>query len=53
MPNVNTNEFLKEHYPNIPHIREMGADEAPLSNKKIKEMLGFKEEHDWKKYVKV
>jgi hypothetical protein len=26
--------------------------EAPLSNKKIKDVLGFKDEHDWRQYYK-
>jgi hypothetical protein len=43
---------LKEQGPNVPFTREMGEIEAPLSNRKIKKLLGFKEEHDWKKYVK-
>jgi hypothetical protein len=30
----------------------MGEHEALYSNRKIREMLGFKEEHDWRKYVK-
>jgi hypothetical protein len=49
---VKTADFLKEQSPDVPHTREMGDIEAPLSNRKIKEMLGFKEQHDWKKYVK-
>lgn len=49
---VNTTQFLKEQGPNVPFTREMGEIEAPLSNQKIKKLLGFKEEHDWKKYVK-
>lgn len=48
---VKTVEYLKEVAPNTPITREMGEIEAPLSNKKIKDVLGFKEEHDWKKYV--
>jgi hypothetical protein len=31
----------------------MGEYEAPLSNRKIREVLGFKDEHDWRKYVDV
>jgi hypothetical protein len=50
--NVTTTQFLKEQSPNVPITREMGDIEAPLTNKKIKELLGFKEQHDWKKYVK-
>jgi nucleoside-diphosphate-sugar epimerase len=48
-----TAEFLKKYCPNIPMTREMGEWEAPLSNRKIREVLGFKEEHNWRKYVKV
>jgi nucleoside-diphosphate-sugar epimerase len=48
-----TAEFLKKYCPNIPVTREMGEWEAPLSNRKIREVLGFKEEHNWRKYVKV
>ncbi len=30
-------------------IDEFGA---PISNRKIREVLGFKEEHNWRNYVK-
>jgi hypothetical protein len=30
----------------------MGENEALFSNRKIREVLGFNEEHDWRKYVK-
>lgn len=49
---VPTKEFLKKAAPNTPITREMGEWEAPLSNRKIREVLGFKEEHDWRKYYK-
>jgi hypothetical protein len=49
---VKTADFLKSQNPEVPFTREMGEIEAPLSNRKIKEVLGFKEEHDWKNYVK-
>ena len=48
-----TAAFLKKHVPQIPVKREMGEWEAPLSNRKIREVLGFKEEHNWRQYVKV
>ena len=48
-----TAEFLKTYCPQIPITRELGEYEAPLSNRKIREVLGFKEEHDWRKYVSV
>ncbi|KAK3699021.1 hypothetical protein LTR37_016625 [Vermiconidia calcicola] len=47
---IPTAQFLKENCPNTKVTREMGEWEAPLSNKKIKEVLGFKEAHDWRKY---
>ena len=46
-----TASFLKKHCPQIPLKRPLVGNEAPLSNRKIREVLGFKEEHDWKKYV--
>jgi UDP-glucose 4-epimerase len=46
-----TAEFLKKYVPQIPLKRPMSGNEAPLSNAKIREVLGFKEEHDWRKYI--
>ena len=47
-----TAEFLKRWCPNTPLRRPLIGQEAPLSNRKIREVLGFKEEHNWRKYVK-
>jgi nucleoside-diphosphate-sugar epimerase len=44
-------EILKRFFPNVPLKRELGERESPYSNKKIREVLGFKEEHSWRKYV--
>jgi nucleoside-diphosphate-sugar epimerase len=49
--NEPTAEFLAKWAPNTPITREMGEFEGPLSNRKIREVLGFKEEHNWRKYV--
>jgi nucleoside-diphosphate-sugar epimerase len=49
--NEPTEEFLKRWCPAVPHRRKLEGFEAPLSNRKIREVLGFKEEHDWRKYV--
>ncbi|ORX34670.1 NAD-dependent epimerase/dehydratase-like protein [Kockovaella imperatae] len=49
--NEKTGDFLKREFPNVKVTRELGDDEAPLSNKKIKDVLGFKEEHNWRKYA--
>jgi len=46
-----TAEFLAKHCPTIPVTRPLEGNEAPLSNRKIREVLGFREEHDWRKYV--
>jgi nucleoside-diphosphate-sugar epimerase len=44
-----TKELLKRFYPNVALTREMGEYESLYSNKKIREVLGFKEEHPWRK----
>lgn len=46
-----TEEFLRTYAPNTPITRPIGPREAPISNRKIREILGFKEAHDWRKYV--
>lgn len=48
-----TKEFLKKMCPGVKVTREMGEFEAPLSNRKIREVLGFKDVHDWRRYVTV
>jgi nucleoside-diphosphate-sugar epimerase len=50
--NEPTAEFLKRWCPKTPHRRPLQGQEAPLCNRKIRETLGFVEEHDWRKYVK-
>jgi UDP-glucose 4-epimerase len=49
--NEPTEAFLKRWAPNTPLKRPLQGFEAPLSNRKIREVLGFREEHDWRKYV--
>ncbi len=49
---VPTAKYLKEACPDTPITRELGEFEAPLSNRKAREVLGFKEEHPWYKHVK-
>jgi nucleoside-diphosphate-sugar epimerase len=45
-----TAEFLETQFPETPITRDMEKFEAPISNAKIKKMLGFQEKHPWKKY---
>ena len=51
--NVPTTQYLKEACPTVKITRQLGEREAPLSNRKAREVLGFKEEHPWHKYVKI
>ncbi len=49
--NEETAKFLRKWCPNTPHRRELKGFEGPLSNRKIREVLGFREEHNWRQYV--
>lgn len=44
-------EIAKRFFPNVPLTRELEDEEALYSNRKIRDMLGFKEQHNWRKYV--
>ncbi len=46
-----TRELLERFYPGVPVKRELGEYETLFSNRKIKEVLGFKEQHNWRKYA--
>lgn len=46
-----TEEFLKRWAPNTPIVEPIEGFQAPISNRKIRDVLGFKEEHNWRKYV--
>ncbi|GAA2813625.1 nucleoside-diphosphate-sugar epimerase [Aminobacter aminovorans] len=46
-----TRELLERFYPGVPLKRELGEFETLLSNRKAKEMLGFRSQHSWRKYV--
>ncbi|MBZ9653721.1 NAD-dependent epimerase/dehydratase family protein [Phyllobacterium lublinensis] len=46
-----TREFLAKYCAGVPVQRPLAEFEAPLSNRKAREVLGFREEHDWRKYV--
>jgi nucleoside-diphosphate-sugar epimerase len=49
--NIPNAELIARFFPGVPVTRAMGENEALFSNLKIREMLGFREEHDWRKYV--
>jgi nucleoside-diphosphate-sugar epimerase len=45
-------ELAAQFFPNVPISRELGQHEALFSNRKIRELLGFREQHNWRKYLK-
>lgn len=49
--NEPTAEFLARWCPKTPHRRPLKGQEAPLSNRKAREVLGFVEQHNWRNYV--
>lgn len=44
-----TKELLKRFYPNVPVKAELGEFETLLANRKIRDMLGFRAQHSWRK----
>jgi nucleoside-diphosphate-sugar epimerase len=48
---IPSKKLAQQFFPNAVFTREMGEHEALFSNRKIREVLGFKEQHNWRKYV--
>jgi nucleoside-diphosphate-sugar epimerase len=44
-------ELLARFFPNVPVSRPVGEREGLLSNRKIREVLGFRENHRWQVYL--
>jgi nucleoside-diphosphate-sugar epimerase len=44
-------ELLARFFPNVPVSRPVGEREGLLSNRKIREVLGFRENHRWQIYL--
>lgn len=44
-------DLIERYYPGVPLTRTLGEYESLFSNRKIREVLGFVEEHNWRKYV--
>lgn len=49
---IPTRQLARAYFPNVAFRREIGEHEGLISNRKIRDVLGFREEHDWRKYVK-
>jgi len=48
---IPSKELAETFFPGVPITRELGEHEALFSNRKIREVLGFKEQHSWRNYV--
>ncbi|WP_288373657.1 NAD(P)-dependent oxidoreductase [uncultured Algoriphagus sp.] len=49
---IPSKELADRFFPGVPLKWKMEKHEALFSNRKIREVLGFKEQHNWRKYVK-
>ena len=47
--NLTTEDILKRFYPKVPLKRDVDPYECLFSNEKIKKLLGFVPQHDWRK----
>jgi nucleoside-diphosphate-sugar epimerase len=41
-------ELLARYFPDVPLSRPVGTHEGLLSNRKVREVLGFRQNHDWR-----
>lgn len=48
---IPSKELAEQFFPGVPITRELEEHEALYSNRKIREVLGFKEQHNWRQYV--
>ncbi len=49
---IPSKELAERFFPGVPLTHELVEHEALFSNRKIREVLGFKEKHNWRNYVK-
>ncbi len=49
---IPSKKLAEQFFPDVPITRELGEHEALFSNRKIREVLGFREQHNWQKYLK-
>lgn len=47
-----TRELIDRFYPGVPLKGDIGEFETLLSNRKAREVLGFRNQHSWRKYVR-
>jgi nucleoside-diphosphate-sugar epimerase len=46
-----TRELIDRFYPDVPLKHDLGEYETLLSNRKVREVLGFHSQHSWRKYL--
>ena len=49
---IPSKELAEKYFPGVPISRQLEEHEALFSNRKIREVLGFREQHNWQKYLK-
>nr|WP_306263463.1 NAD(P)-dependent oxidoreductase [Pararhizobium sp. IMCC3301] len=49
--NIPSAELARRFFPDVKLTHELGETEALYSNRKIRDVLGFEEQHNWRKYV--
>ncbi|WP_102110537.1 NAD-dependent epimerase/dehydratase family protein [Oceaniglobus roseus] len=49
--NLTTPELIERYYASVPVRGEMGEHETFYSNRKAREVLGFRQEHPWRRYL--
>ncbi len=49
--NIPSAQIIAEYYPGVPAADDLGEYEALFGNRKIRSVLGFRQEHSWRKYV--
>lgn len=47
-----TRDLIDRFYPGVPLKGDIGEFETLLSNRKARELLGFRSQHSWRKYVR-
>ena len=46
--NIPNAELLARFFPNVPVTEELGPRDSLMSNRKIRDVLGFRDAHDWR-----
>jgi nucleoside-diphosphate-sugar epimerase len=49
--NTPSRDLAARHFPNVLFSRDIGEFEGLLSSRKIRDVLGFREEHNWRRHV--